>query len=509
VADALIISGGGTTAVATDELFEDAARLGGTVSIVEDWHARAGVINRGLTALELFESSEKWDPGAPTFEIAQARARLWEAEHRARSLHDALIESAERYGATERWVESAWQFGGRIGAWALGAATPFLILPALGAAGGRAVAANLGWTTPLDAFIAEHREVFSDPAFVRLVRNTADSADEFVAGALHAPVGFSTIGQYVGAPESASVLLGVAALVGAVTGSRVLVDGPVKVERAQPLPDRRPDHSMAAPDPARAAQSVEGRVSAPSGLGELADRIPTTDQAAQIRVERYGDAGDARWLVYVGGTVDFGLSAGAQTNDMTSNLHGIADDGALDALRLVGADTSATERAVRLALAEAGARPGDPILPIGHSGGGIVAAGLAGDPELNVVAAVSLGGPVASAPLAEGVPLLSIEHEEDIVPATGGWGHPSPDRLTVSRSVIEAGSEYGSAVPAHELVRYRETAALLDEAEDARIVAFRERLAEFTGGTEGELSSWVATREEPEDAQKPAATCAP
>ena len=172
--------------------------------------------------------------------------------------------------------------------------------------------ASLGWSTPLDAFVAEHRDLLSNPAFVLLVRNVADSADEFVAGALHAPVGFSTFGRYVGAPESASVLVGVAALVGAVTGSRVLVDGPVKVERARPLPDRRPDQSMGAPDPSRAAQSIEGRVSAPSGLGELADRIPTTDQGAQIRVERYGDAGDSRWLVYVGGTVDFGLSAGAR-----------------------------------------------------------------------------------------------------------------------------------------------------------------------------------------------------
>ena len=507
--DSLIISGGGSTAVATDELFADAARLGAAETTIADWRERARVIGLGLADLELDEPAAKWDLDAPGFGFGRARTHLWEAEGRARDLRVSLVESAERYGATERMVESVWQLGGRVGAWWLGVTAPLWIPPVLGAAAGVGVASSLGWSTPLDAFIAEHPDLLSNPAFVRLVRNTADSADEFVGGALHAPVGFSTVGRYVGAPESASSLLGVAALVGAVTGSRILVDAPVKVERARPLPDRRPDQSMGAPDPSRAAQSIEGRVPAPSGLGELADRIPTTDQGTQIRVERYGDAGDSRWLVYVGGTVDFGLSAGAQTNDMTSNLHGIADDAALDSLRLVGADSSATERAVRRALTEAGARPGDPILPIGHSGGGIVAAGLAGDPELNVVAAVSLGGPVASAPLAEGVPLLSIEHEEDIVPATGGWGHPSPDRLTVTRSVLEAGADYGSAVPAHELLRYRETAALLDEAEDPRIVAFRERLAEFTGGTEGELSSWVATREEPQDAEKPAATCAP
>jgi pimeloyl-ACP methyl ester carboxylesterase len=149
---------------------------------------------------------------------------------------------------------------------------------------------------------------------------------------------------------------------------------------------------------------------------------------------------------------------------------------------------------VRRALEEAGARPADPLFAVGHSGGGVVAAALAGDPTLNVVGAVSLGGPVASAPLADGVPLPSIEHEEDLVPATGGWGHPSPDRLTVSRSVLEAGRAYDAAVPAHELVRYRETAALIDASEEARLVEFRERLAEFTGGREGAMTRWIGTR---------------
>jgi hypothetical protein len=511
VGDTLIISGGGSTAVATDELFADAARLGAAEATIADWRERARVIGIGLDDLELREPAAKWDAHSPGFGFGRARTKLWEAEGQARELRRSLVESAERYGATERLVESAWQIGGRVGAWWLGFTTPFWLPPALvGAAGltaAEALVSSLGGSTPLDAFVAEHRDLLSNPMFVHLVRDAVDSVDEFAGGALHLPVG--PFGQLIGAPENASILLGIAGLVGAITGSRVLVDGPVKVERASALPDRRADHTMAASQPDRLAQPVEGAVAAPSGLGELADRIPETDDGAQIRVERYGDAGDARWIVYIGGTVDFTLTAGAETNDMTSNVHDIADDSALDAFRFAGADSSALERAVRLALTEAGARPGDPILPIGHSGGGIAAAGLAADPELNVVAAVNLGGPVASAPIAEGVPLLSIEHEGDFVPATGGWGHPSPERLTVSRSVLEPDRAYESAVPAHELVRYRDTAALLDESDDPRIVAIRERVAEFTGGTEGERSSWIATREAPDAPEKPAAACAP
>jgi hypothetical protein len=335
--------------------------------------------------------------------------------------------------------------------------------------------------------------MLSDPAFVRLVRTAADSADEFAAGLLHLPSSLTHAGAVIGAPENASMLLAVAGMVGAVTGSRVLVDAPVRVTRA--LPDGPAEQSAAARTARADAPPVDGRVTAPTGVADLADRIPTSDAGAQIRVERYGGEGDPRWIVYIGGTVDFTTTAGAETNDMTSNLHGIADDSDLDALRIPGADSAAVERAVRMALAEAGAQPGDPLLPIGHSGGGIVAAALAGDPDLNVITAVNLGGPVASQELRDGALLLSIEHEEDLVPATGGWGHPSPDRLTVSRSVLEAGVEYDDAVPAHLLVRYQETAALIDASEEERLVELREQVVTFTGGGTGEMTRWVATRE--------------
>ncbi len=236
-------------------------------------------------------------------------------------------------------------------------------------------------------------------------------------------------------------------------------------------------------------------VTPPGGIGELADRVPTGDDGSQIRIERYGPVSDPRWIVYIGGTVDFGLVAGEQPADMTSNLHGIADDSALDALRLAGAESGAGERAVREAMREAGVEAGDPVLAVGHSGGGVIAARLAGDPELNAVGAISLGGPVASAPTREGVGVLSIEHEEDLVPATGGAGHPSADRVTVSRSVLEPGREYEAVFPAHELTRYRETAAMVDASEEARLASFRSLVGEVTGDDAGLRSDWVATRD--------------
>ncbi len=335
------------------------------------------------------------------------------------------------------------------------------------------------------------------------MRVAADHADEVAAGAAHLPMA-SVLGATVRAPESASVLLGVAGLFGAV-GSRLLVDGPVRVTQVGPASASAGHVSGASVasgspppgHPAGASARPGGVVEPPSGVGDLADRVPTGDGDgdAQIRIERYGTADDARWIVYVGGTVDFGLVAGDEPADMTSNLHGIADDSGLDALRLRGAETGAGERAVREAMREAGVHAGDPMLAVGYSGGGVIAAKLAGDPELNVVGAVNLGGPVASAPTRDGVGLLSIEHEEDLVPATGGAGQPSPDRVTVTRSVLDPEREYEAVLPAHELTRYRQTAAMVDDSEEARLASFRSLVGEVTGGGAGLRSDWAATRE--------------
>lgn len=489
----LIISGGGSTAVATAELFEEAARLGAVEAVLGRWQATFVELHDRLETLAATSSAPLQltrgadGLGQAAVDLAWGRVAVERASDRASELRAALVEAGERYGAAEASIDRYASLGGQLGAWALGLSLrmfPIATIQAIAAGGAAMVLAHGG----------DLGDVLSDPDFVTFVANAVDSADELVAGALLVPPGLAVgAGAEIRAPEAASVVLGAAGLVGAALGGRVLVDGPVRVSR--PLPDGRADQT-AGPRAVRSdAHPLEGPVTAPRGVADLVDRIPATDAGAQIRVERYGEANDPSWVVYLGGTVDFTTTAGAETNDMTSNLHGIADDSPFDAFRIVGADSAAVEHAARRALVEAGAQPGDPLIPVGYSGGGIAAAALAGDPELNVVAAVNVGGPVASAELRDGVPLLSVEHEEDLVPAIGGSGHPSPDRLTVSRSVLAAGAEYDEAVPAHQLSRYRETAALIDDSEEQRLVAFRERIAAFTGGSAGEMTRWVATRE--------------
>ncbi len=469
----------GTSTVAVDELFVDAARLGVAAAVIDGWIERAGVIRRGLERLSLPAGAVMWEPGTPTLALDRAELELRRARELAETLRAGLGAAAERYGATERVVAGLWSLGASLGAQWLGFSAPALL-----AGGMLATAANLAasalWrsaglgATPLERWLGEHRGVLSDPAFVRLVRLTADHADEFAAGALHSPLPpalVAALGRALGAPENAAVLLGLAGGAG-MLGSRVLVERAVLVERGETR-----------------------TVDAPAGVGHLAERVPSNGAGgAQVRIERYGGAGDPRWIVYIGGTVDPGMVAGGEPFDMTSNLHGVAARSGVDELRPASAGSGAGERAVREAMRAAGVEPGDPVLPVGYSGGGVVAANLAADPELNVVAAVNLGGPVASVPTLDGVEVLSIEHEEDLVPASAGAGHPSPDRLTVSRSVLEPGRDDDALLPAHELSRYRETAALIDRSEEARLTRFGAIVDQVTGGGAGARSDWVATR---------------
>ena len=227
-----MVSGGGFSSVEMDELFVHAAKLAATAAIVAEWLDRLERSSSGLETIDLDGLSGFGAAASPLPSLAFARQCLGHAERLARSLPSSLLAAAERYGDAERRVEALWQFAAFIAAPWVGAFAPALVanglLAARGYAVGSAVGRAFGMTrTPLESWMAEHRGLLSDPEFVRLVRLAADHADEVVMGPASA---LAPLGPLFGAPESASVLLGAAGLLG-LTGSRVLVDGPVTVSR--------------------------------------------------------------------------------------------------------------------------------------------------------------------------------------------------------------------------------------------------------------------------------------
>jgi hypothetical protein len=489
--DELTLRGGGSTAVATDSLFVEAARLAVVAHILDGWAVRVGGILRRLDDVRPGEEFDAVASGS----LDIARAGLAGAAVRSSELGAALIESAEQYAAAEWWAATAWEIGGRIGAAILGMATPTMLVAGASAAAltlpGVLIARQLVGPERADAAFGRLLEdrgsaILSDPAFVEVVRAAADSSDEYLAGLLRNQ-GMFMLGGALRAPEDADLLLGAAAIAGVVTGTRVLVETPLRVTRVDAHPDdaRHAVHRVSAPADAAAA---------PRGVGDLADRIPRPDTGEpQVRIERYGTSGDPRWIVYSSGTVDFGAVPRSETHDMTSNLHTVAEASRLDGLLRIGPDSGAAEGAVRAAMAEAGVESRDPVIVVGHSAGGVVAANLAAAPDLNVVAGVSFGGPVGHVDT-RGTPLLSVEHTEDFVPATAGAGHASSDRLVVERTALDPGATYDDMVPAHSLTTYRVTAEYLDEAQDPRVLRFRGLIDDVTAGLPPETTYWHAER---------------
>lgn len=485
----LVIRGGGVVSVETEALALEAARLVAVSHIIAGWAARVGGIRHRLEAVAASDPTRAVD-GA-LLDLDTAHAGFTAGGDRAAELSWSLGAGAERYGQAE-WLSTMFADAGeRAAAGLLGIVAPGALLAGASAAAilapglalGTVLAGSEGTAAGLLSLVERHGlPLLSDPAFVRLVRAMGDHADEFVAG-LFRSGGLFGLGAGLGAPENATLLLGAATVLGLMTGSRALRETDVRVT-ARPTP-------VSAVSPlGPAAPST----AAPRGIGDLADRIPSAPPGEpQIRIERYDGAGGPQWIVYSSGTVDFTAVPGSEPYDSTSNVHVVAD--ASERAGAVGMplDTGAAERSVRAAMDAAGVAPGDPVLVVGHSAGGIIAAKLAADPDLNVVGAVSFGGPVAQV-ATSATPVLSVVHSEDLVPALGGSGVAADGRLVVERSVETGAPSLDDPFPAHALTAYRGTAELVDESDHPRVVEFARLVEGVTGGGPARTTRWHAER---------------
>lgn len=228
----------------------------------------------------------------------------------------------------------------------------------------------------------------------------------------------------------------------------------------------------------RARPSVAGRP--PAGVADLVSNHGPTSGGSRVRVTGIrGPDGSWSWVVDVPGTQTFDPRAGDNPWDMTTNallvaggrplvMQAVAQ--ALDDARRRAGDTSATSR----------------VMLTGHSQGGLTAAALAADPTFRsrhrVTHVVTSGAPVSSLAVPEEVCVLSLEHDEDLVP--GLEGNDNPDRrgwVTVERSLADDLGPDGRASQAHDNAAYVDTARLVDASEDPSVQAWRDGAAPFVG----------------------------
>ena len=474
----LIIGGGGSVAVASDELL---AAIDGCDRAARE--AAAAAADLAVAAVRL----EDWAlPGPAGHAMRLAGWRADDAAALARAavppaaaLGAGLQLAAEGYGRTERAVTGAAEFVAEQLAVALGRALPGLALAALpqvavvvaGAGAVALVAPHLVRMLGLDDELAALgrtagaalHEFVTDPATVALIRQAVMVADDVMLGALGVPAAVGPIlGEdglgIAGVPMAATLVTGLAGSIG------LLKETPIRMAESTVVTTRPVDPA--------------------SGWVDRFDRIPapTADgDGMQVLIEKYTmPDGTARFEVFVSGTVTFDPVATAEPFDMTSNIENAK-----------GAD-AASVRAVVEAMRAAGVDGSTPVILNGYSQGGGVVARVAGMTEFDVLGVVSFGGNTGQTPIPDDVLAVLVEHDDDLVPALGGR-QDNTGALLVTREVYgdDAPPPPGVVVPAHRRPAYAETAALMDAAGSERITTVSAQFEQFAdGATSVEVSTY-------------------
>ena len=456
----LIVSVGGTTIVATDVMLAHSQFLYAVQVEAMNWRVRA----RRIGQLDLRAPLSGQEP-LP--DLLHAESLLDQLQHRCGELADHLVNAAENYGYAEKVAQRiALSYGADL-AHSLGQflRSAFMFSPLVMlavAVSSLGLVGVLGGSKSGSGGVVIDQRLLTNPTVVSLVRVAASSVDDLEAGFMGTP---RIVGRVLG--DEGLGAIGVSS-----TARRVLAaaqargrfrEAPVKVVRV----------------------GAPRRVTAPSGVADLAAGIPKAAVGQpQVRIERYGPAGKPSWVVSIGGTVDWNTVASSESFDLTSNVRAIAGQNA------------ASFAAVMAAMAAAGIASDDPVVLAGYSQGSLVATQVAAGGAFDVQAVATFGAPESSVPVPLGVATLTVEHTDDVVPATGGDSRvESDDRLTVRREAFATTEPpVGEAVPAHNLDRYRETAQLIDVSPEENLQNFQDTVTGIVGSGAGEAVLWRGIR---------------
>lgn len=462
MSDDIVVSGGGSTIVASDELLWHAELLQSLSSEAYEIADRLLTIDSAVDGWAITRASGIGDAAIAERAIDSARAQLLLVGLDAHAIGGALVTSAETYGRVENVIQQLTDGAASMVGYFAGLAFPSSlswVLPALSAASGGVVGAVIATGGPralisaLPEWVKKNNVIFSNPLTVAYVRLAVNSSDDFANGVFKVP---PAIAGLLG--DQGLGLTGVnttaAVLIAAGGRAALLSETPVKATSMGSMP----------------------LTQAPQGFGDRMERIPDPahNGGSQVRIERYAMAGEPdRFEVYIAGTVDFSPIATDEPWDMTSNVAGVAGLPA------------GSYRAVADALSNAGVTGDSPIVFNGFSQGGLVATMLAASGDYNTNGLVTFGAPAGNIELPDTFPAIAVEHTEDIVPATGGdQVNPS---VIVARRDLFAGEVVPDheVFPAHQRDGYTTTAHLLDRQHGRLLADAAARLEFFGDGSTG------------------------
>ncbi|MCP2638255.1 hypothetical protein K0817_017005 [Microbacterium sp. HD4P20] len=225
---------------------------------------------------------------------------------------------------------------------------------------------------------------------------------------------------------------------------------------------------------------------APQSLAAVTQRMPGAGDS-RVRVEKYAmPDGSKQFAVYIAGMQSFAYG-GDDPWDNQSNHE------------LYTGRQSESYAATTQALAEAGAQPGDVVHAFGHSQGAMIGSHLALEGEYDTRTLVTFGNPVA-ADVGAGTLSVTLRHTDDPVAALAGGGHNAavgaPGSFVAERVAHTDIGLSDADVPAHRMVIYADTAAMVDASTDPRVGELRAVFDQLAEAESVEVTEYAATRGE-------------
>ena len=268
---------------------------------------------------------------------------------------------------------------------------------------------------------------------------------------------------------------GAISALGLPTDLATLMDGVAAV-----YPDGEPKVTDNGVDPAGATP--------PHGVGDIIDELGVrngTDSNIDVR-RVVGADGKVAYIVDIPGTKVWNLPGGdkGSANDFGTNIDALAGN------------ETVLQKGIEDAMRRAGIGPNDPVMLVGHSQGGMVAARAANDfvtsGSYNVTHVVTAGSPVGRMPIPDGVQVLSLENNGDIVPHLDASENPSSDNRTTVKFDNQSGTIGGNHAIQHN---YADAAHQVDSSTDPSVRRFRDSAGAFTGGVSVETHQYRVDRQ--------------
>ncbi|HEU5473496.1 MAG TPA: alpha/beta hydrolase [Actinophytocola sp.] len=225
----------------------------------------------------------------------------------------------------------------------------------------------------------------------------------------------------------------------------------------------------------------------PRNLGDIMEGLDHrngTDPNIDVR-RVVGPDGRVAYIVDIPGTRVWNLPGqdGGSANDFGTNIDAMAGN------------ETVLQKGIEEAMRRAGVGPNDPVMLVGHSQGGIVAARAAGDfaasGQYNVTHVVTAGSPVGRIPVPDGIQMLSLENSGDIVPHLDAAENPGSD----NRTTVIFDNQTGTVGGNHAIGgNYTEAARQLDTSTDPSVQRFRDSAGVFIGGVSVETHQYTVER---------------